>query len=211
MKRFGITTNFSPILDYVSDPSSYLYNRTFKTNPETSAALGSAMVRGYLQGGIVPVIKHFPGYGNASLDPHTSEVTLTLKESEFDTYLLPFKEVLKEHPTVPLMVAHIIIPTIDTKPATRSPVFLSEILRNQIGFEGVIITDDIEMTSVGEEVGRAALEAIIAGADIIVSTKTPRKQIEVLNHLKEAVQNGTLTEERVNESVRRILTLKQGL
>ena len=211
LQKLGITTNFSPALDYVSDPSSYLYNRTFKKQPEIIATLGSAMVRGYLQGGIIPVIKHFPGYGNVTPDPHTHEVTLNLQKNEIETHLLAFKEVLREHPTVPLMTAHIIIPALDSKPATRSSVFLTDILREQIGFQGVIVTDDIKMASAGDLIGQAALESILAGTDIVISTKTPEKQIEVLNHLKEAAQNGTLTEERINESVRRILTLKRRL
>lgn len=207
--RLGITMNFSPVLDYVSDSSSYLYNRTFKKDPETTAMLGNAMVRGYLEGGIVPVIKHFPGYGNAQIDPHKGEVTVNLKKDEIGAYTRSFGEVLRQHSTTPLMVAHIIIPILDSKPATRSSTFLSGILRDGIKFQGVIITDDIEMVSAGKAIGKTAVEAIVAGADIIIVTKTPEKQFEALKALKQAAQEGVLTEDRINESVKRILTLKQ--
>ena len=208
LRELGVIMNFSPVLDYVSDPSSYLYKRTFGSDPETIGLFGSAMVRGYLRGGIIPVVKHFPGYGNVADDPHTNRATIHLDRGEVETHLLPFKKVTAEHPTVPLMTAHIIIPSVDGKPATHSAVFLSDVVRKNFGFEGVIITDDIEMVSVGDAIGQAAVNAVTAGADIIIATKTPHKQIEVFTHLKNAVLNGTISGERIDKSVRRIPHLK---
>ncbi|MEK7585011.1 MAG: glycoside hydrolase family 3 N-terminal domain-containing protein, partial [Patescibacteria group bacterium] len=99
----------------------------------------------------------------------------------------------------------------DTKPATLSSKFLDSILRKELGFRGVIITDDMEMVSVGQAIEESAVEAIRAGADVIISTYTPSLQIKIFNRLKMAIAKGEISEERLNESVIRILRLKEAL
>lgn len=208
LKDLGVNMNFSPVLDYVSDPSSYLYSRTFGKEPDDIAKLGEAMIRGYIKGGIIPVAKHFPGYGNIVLDPHIYKVVLILNEHELEQSLTPFKGVSADGSALAIMTAHISIPSVDVKPATLSSKFIKGVLRTQLSFKGVIITDDIEMASVGIPIEEAAIEAIKAGADIIISTYTPQKQIQIINALKVAILTGEIPEERINESVARILKLK---
>lgn len=208
LRELGVNMNFSPVVDYVSDSKSYLYSRTFGADPETTGNLGAAMVRGYVKGGIVPVVKHFPGYGNIFPDPHRNQATSNITEKELELYLTPFQKIIEDEPTVPIMTAHILIPRMDNKIATFSTRFLSEILRKQMGFDGVIITDELEMVSAGRSVEKLAVEAVEAGADIVISTYTPEKQINIFNKLKEAVLNGEILEKRIDESVIRILTLK---
>lgn len=211
LRELGVNMNFSPVLDYVSNSKSYLYNRTFGTDPDSIGALGNAMIKGYTRSGIVPVAKHFPGYGNLSLDPHTNQATLTIDRKELEVNLSPFQKVIATNPAVAIMTAHIVIPDVDTKPATLSSKFLNEILRKQMGFRGIIITDDMEMVSAGGSIGQSSVDAIKAGADMIISTYTPEKQIEIFNRLKKAVLDGEISEEKINESVLRILTLKSTL
>ena len=208
LKGLGINMNFSPVLDYVSDPNSYLYTRTFGAEVEDIAELGGAMINGYRNGGIIPVAKHFPGYGNLLIDPHTNKASLVISSEELEQNLIPFKKVVAGNSAIAIMTAHISIPSIDTKPATLSSKFLDEILRKRFGFKGVIITDDIEMVSAGNSIEEVAVEAVKAGADMIISTYTPEKQIRIFNALKYAVLDGRIQEERIDESVARILELK---
>ena len=211
LRELGVNMNFSPVLDYVSHDKSYLYSRTFAVNPNLTGELGSAMIRGYKKGGVIPVAKHFPGYGNIFPDPHTNQATLNINREELGLNLTPFQKVVGGNSAVAIMTAHILIPVVDTKPATLSTKFLSEILRKQIGFDGVIITDDLEMISAGKVIEQSAVDAIKAGADMIISTYTLEKQIRIFDSLKNSVLNGDITEERINESVTRILSLKNSI
>ena len=109
------------------------------------------------------------------------------------------------------MTAHIVIPEMDSKPATLSYKFITEILRNRLGFNGVVITDDIEMASVGHSVSDIAVESIKAGNDIIIDTYTPKNSIIIFDRLKQAVLNKEISKERIDQSVIRILNLKKSI
>lgn len=208
LRDLGVNMNFSPVVDYVSNSKSYLYKRTFGVDPDTAGKLGVAMINGYIKGGIIPVVKHFPGYGNIFPDPHKNQATSDITEKELELYLVSFRRIIENNPTVAIMTAHILIPNVDTKIATLSHKFLYEILRKQLGFNGVIITDELEMVSAGSSAEQLAVDAIKAGADIIISTYTPQKQINIFNHLKKSVLSGEIPEKRIDESVERILNLK---
>ncbi|MBI4086993.1 hypothetical protein HY416_03375 [Candidatus Kaiserbacteria bacterium] len=211
LAALGINTNFSPVVDYVANPNSYLYSRTFGANATTTGRLGEAMMRGYLRGGVIPVVKHFPGYGSVGLDPHRNGVMREDGRAGIEESMAPFASIISKYPEGAIMTAHISVPEIDTKPATLSPVFLTQILRERFGFRGVIITDDMEMISAGTSPADASLAAIKAGADMIISTYTPEVQIAIYDRLYEAVRSGEITESRINESVTRILRLKATL
>lgn len=207
LSELGVNMNFSPVLDYVSDKKTYLYSRTFGRSPEEITTLGDSMIQGYIAGGIIPVMKHFPGYGNIVYDPHHKTVE-SVNDGTLEKQLTPFRELSLKHP-VPIMTAHITVGWVDSKPATISRKFLSEILRDGIGFDGVIITDDLEMGSVGLSPSVAAVEAIKAGADIVIITKSTESQIEAYQGLFEAVKSGEILESRIDQSVERILSLKK--
>ena len=211
LKEFGVNMNFSPVLDYVSNSKSYLYYRTFGTSSDATGELGSAMIRGYIKGGVVPVAKHFPGYGNIFPDPHKNQATLNIGSEELELSLIPFRKIISDNSAIAIMTAHILVPKIDTKIATLSSKFLNETLRKQLGFNGVIITDDLEMISAGKMIEQSAVDAIKAGADMIISTYAPEKHIRIFDFLKNSVLNGDITEERINESVTRILSLKNSI
>src|SRR3989344_26974 len=211
LKDLGVNMNFSPVVDYVSNDKSYLYKRTFGASPNTAGELANAMIDGYLKGGVIAVAKHFPGYGNVVLNPHTDESVLPISVAELEINLASFIKVLTNKNTGAIMTAHIVIPEMDSKPATLSYKFITEILRNRLGFNGVVITDDIEMASVGHSVSDIAVESIKAGNDIIIDTYTPKNSIIIFDRLKQAVLNKEISKERIDQSVIRILNLKKSI
>lgn len=210
LRNLGITMNFAPVLDYVPDAEAYLYDRTFATTTTVAANLGVAMANGYWSVGIIPVFKHFPGYGTITDDPHkkeTADGTIFITES-----LEPFRLALEKLPRIPLMTAHVVYGGIDTLPATRSQKFLTSILRNEWGYDGVIITDDIEMQAArGKEklsVEDIAISSFKAGADMIISTYTTALHEKIIEAVEGAVISGRLSENRLNQSVLRVWRLK---
>ncbi|MDO8594583.1 MAG: glycoside hydrolase family 3 N-terminal domain-containing protein [bacterium] len=208
LTSLGVTMNFSPVLDYVPDQKAYLYKRTFATSTETAAALGVAMVQGYEAGGVIPVFKHFPGYGKITVDPHKKQATLP-QDMSLEKSLSVFKSVLASTPDVPIMTAHIIYPEVDVRPATLSKKFLTEMLRDLWGYSGVIITDDLEMVSVGgEDFREVAVESLEAGADMLISTYTTSRHELIIKAIIAAVESGRLTERQINASVLRVWKLK---
>ena len=209
LKEIGVTMNFSPLADYVTDSTAYLWPRVFHGTPVTITTNAAAMLRGYLEASIIPVLKHFPGYGNISPDPHTSIATLRINTSTLQYNFFPFEILIKDQDVPAIMTAHIIIPSMDSRPATFSHRFLTELLRDEWEFQGVVITDDLEMGSTGLSAGDAAVAAFKAGADMMISTKTPSQQIEIFEALKDAVARGEIPEARLNKSMERILTLKK--
>jgi beta-N-acetylhexosaminidase len=207
LMNLGVNMNFAPVLDYVTDPTSYLYTRTFATTSESIAEMGEEMVEGYTATGVVSVAKHFPGYGNIKPDPHKNTATVNISAEELEKFLYSFKYGI-EHGAEAIMTAHIIIPSVDSKPATLSSKFLTDMLRDDMHFEGVIITDDLEMVSAGTSTERLAVASIKAGADMIISTYTTTKHVLIFNALKKAVETGEIPLERLDASVERILRLK---
>lgn len=206
--------NFSPVLDFVPDTRAYLYTRTFATTTDATARLGVALARGYESGGVISVFKHFPGYGPVISDPHTQNVSA--QENGFlEQSMRPFRLALEAKPDTPLMTAHIIYVGVDARPATRSRRFLRDILRNEWGYDGVIITDDLEMESAkGNEklpVEEVAVQALEAGADMLISTYTSVLHESIIKAVEGAVMSGRLPEEHINQSVERVWRLKATL
>ncbi|MBM3257427.1 MAG: glycoside hydrolase family 3 protein [Candidatus Liptonbacteria bacterium] len=210
LKEIGVNMNFAPLADYVTSTKAYLWPRVFHGTPSQITEWTEAMLQGYSRAGVIPVLKHFPGYGNVTPDPHATSTLLNLSDTALEIHLSPFRELIRTGDVPALMTAHIIIPRVDSRPATFSSRFM-EILRNEWKFEGVIITDDLEMGSTGFSEGDAALEALKAGGDMLILTKTPAKQIAAFERLKTAVIEGDISEARLNMSLRRILKLKANL
>ncbi len=209
LQTLGVNMVFSPVLDYVTDSKSYLWPRVFRGNVAALSQLGSAMVASYKEAGIIAVPKHFPGYGNVKPDPHANTVVLSTNSRGLATRLAPFRSILSNGGADAVMTAHIKVPFFDVKSATVSGKFITQLLRKGWGFDGLVITDDIEMVSAGKSVGETAVESIKAGADVVIVSITPEKYRIVFEGLKNAVQKGDITEQRLNESVGRILKLKQ--
>lgn len=210
LHSLGINTNLAPVLEQSVNPFAFLYERTFR-DPATIGALGQAMVVGYRQENVVAVPKHFPGHSDTPTDSHVELPIIDIATSDFSEHAKHFARVIEFAEPEAIMTAHVMLPALDaTYPATLSPVLLTDKLRTEIGFTGVIITDDMTMGAITNtyEPAAAALRAITAGADMILFAAEPNQVIETTTLLQAAVADGRLTEARLDESVRRILTMK---
>lgn len=211
----GINMNLAPCLDVNDNPENPVIGvRSFGSDPRKVAELGSAAVKGFYEGGIIPVGKHFPGHGNTSLDSHLDLPILPHPRSRLDQVeLVPFKYAI-ESGLPAIMSAHIVFQCIDPeRPATLSEPVLKGLLREELNFQGLILTDCLEMNAISKFVGtvRGAVEAFKAGCDILLISHTRELQKAAYQALIEAVKTGEISEERLNESCARILRLKEKL
>jgi beta-N-acetylhexosaminidase len=203
----GFNTDFAPVAD-VGQDSAAIGNRAFSTDPNETATKVANIVKALKDKNIITSLKHFPGHGSALADTHEG-ISITEKSKEsFETVdFVPFEAGIAAGADM-VMTAHITAPALDPEgiPATFSKPILTGILREQLGFDGVIITDALGMGAVAEWGTEASLMAIEAGADIILM---PADYAAAKDAIIEAVNSGRLTEERINESVKRILTMKE--
>ena len=212
VKSFGYNMNFAPVLDINSNPQNpVIGDRSYGPNAAVVSNIGVGVMKGLQRRGVIPVVKHFPGHGDTAVDSHISlpVVNKTL-EALMGMELIPFTEAIKQGAEA-VMVAHIQYNKIDSeKPATLSKTILTDILRKQLGFDGVIITDDLTMGAIVENhgIGEAAITSINAGSDILLVCHGYENGDKVLQALKGAVEEGIISETRLDESVYRILSLK---
>ena len=209
-KSVGLNVDFAPVTDIFSNPeNTVIGERAFGTDKETVAEMAVAVGRGLSESGVVPVYKHFPGHGDTTVDSHSSlpVVTKTLEELEQNEFY-PFRKAIEAGAEM-MMVAHMALPQVtgDETPASLSPVIISDLLRGKLGFKGLVVADGLDMGALTSNYTNAeiAVKAVEAGADLLL---TPVSPLEARDAIMEAVQNGALSEERINESVRRILRLK---
>jgi len=210
-RAVGVHLNFAPVLDVNSNPLNPIINtRAFGEDPQTVARLGAAYLAGAREGGVLTTAKHFPGHGDTKTDSHIGLPIVDADRARLDSLeLVPFRRAVEEGVDA-VMTAHVAVPKIlgpDGPPATLSPFFLTELLREDMGFDGLLLTDALRMRAIsdGYGVGEAAVLAVVAGADIILAPADIGITIEAL---EEAVQSGRISRERLNESVRRILEMK---
>ncbi|WP_066393148.1 beta-N-acetylhexosaminidase [Neobacillus mesonae] len=212
LKAFGLNLDFAPVLDINSNPKNpVIGDRSFGNNSEVVSRLGIQTMKGIQSQDIITTIKHFPGHGDTSVDSHLDLpiVNKSLKELK-ELELIPFERAINNGADV-VMVAHILLPQLDAKyPASMSKAVMTDILRNQLGFKGVIITDDMTMGAIIDhfDIGQAAVKSVNSGSDIILVGHDYNKIVEIISSLKKAVLNGEISEQRINDSVSRILVLK---
>ena len=208
LRQFGINVNLAPVADCATEESAFIYPRTVGNSPTETADCVSALVSQMVSDGMGCCLKHFPGYGN-NVDTHTAVAVDDRPYAQFVTEdFLPFQAGIKAGAPF-VLVSHNIITCMDeTLPASLSPA-VHDILRNTLGFEGLIITDDLTMAAVAEYVedGSAAVQAILAGNDMIITTDYPTQIAQVL----EAVENGTLPMDTVDTACRRVLKVKMDM
>lgn len=209
LKKAGIQLCLAPVLDTAKKPKkSSLGNRIYDSNPEIVSGLGTSFMKGLNDNGVASTVKHFPGIGNSSIDSHEDFPVIkrskkTIKNSE----LIPFRNAIKEGADV-VLVGHAIFPNLDKdNPATLSKAITTDLLRTELGFAGVIMTDDMYMDSITSNYNTAdaCLKAVLAGSDMILCLG---KEQKVYARLVAATKDGTLSRERLEESMRRILKLK---
>jgi beta-N-acetylhexosaminidase len=214
LRLLGFNMNLAPVLDVNSNPANPVIGiRSYGERADLVAELGSWYVRGQQEMGVVAVAKHFPGHGDTTSDSHFSMPAIKADLSRLESVeLWPFRRALAAGLDA-IMTAHIALPKIAESPdvpATLSRNILTDILRRRLGFSGVVITDGLEMQGIVERYGsgRAAVLAILAGADMPMILWTPKKKEEVYEALLAAARSGEISAERLDQSVRRVLTVK---
>ena len=204
LKELGINVNFAPVVDVSTNPDDYIYKRSFGKNANLTSEYAEVVARAMKESNIASVLKHFPGYGN-NADTHTgisidNRTLETFKENDF----LPFEAGIKAGANM-VLVSHNIVTNMDSNNPASLSTRVHEILRNDLGFAGVIITDDLYMDAISKNYDSSvAVLAILAGNDLICTTDFESQIPEVIA----AVEDGTISIDRINESVRRILELK---
>lgn len=210
----GINMNLAPVLDINNNPRNPVIGvRSFGATAATVTAFGRAAVRGYRRAGIACVAKHFPGHGDTELDSHTSLPAINRSVDELlARELVPFQAAVDEGIDA-IMTAHILFPQLDAVPATLSRRILTELLRERMGFRGLILTDSMRMAGItqGHKPGEAAVAALAAGCDVLLYSAMGEVEEEAVKAVHEAVRRGILSEERIYASARRIVEAKRRL
>lgn len=213
LKAFGMNMDFAPVLDINSNPANpVIGDRAFGSNAEIVSKLGIETMKGIQSQGVVSVVKHFPGHGDTSEDSHIGLPVVNNDLNRLKSFeLLPFFEAIKTNADA-VMIAHILLPKVDeVNPSSLSKTIITDILRKDLKFNGVVITDDMTMGAIIKkyDIGAAAIKSINAGSDIILVCHDYEKEVSVLKALKEAVKAGDIHEDTINNSVYRIIKLKQ--
>jgi len=205
----GFNQNYAPVADVWTNPDNQVIaTRAYSNTPETAAELVASAVKGFQDNGIIATLKHFPGHGETAEDTHT-QTAFSYKSLEelFSCEFLPFQAGISAGADF-VMCAHITVPKVDNVPATLSKIFITNILRGELGFQGVVITDAMEMGAISDQYSSdvAAVKAIQAGCDMILC---PEDMQLAIQGILDAVSKGELSEERIDQSVRRILSVKE--
>ncbi|SFM22744.1 beta-N-acetylhexosaminidase [Salibacterium qingdaonense] len=214
VKRFGFNMDFAPVLDVNSNPDNpVIGDRSFGSSPETVSRLGTAVMQGMKEENIIPVVKHFPGHGDTSTDSHVQlPVVDKTKEEVENMELRPFQQAVEEGADM-VMTGHLLFPAVDEEyPASMSEEVITGMLREDMNFDGVVVTDDMTMGAIANQYGmaEAAVQSVKAGADMVMTADAGGGTFEeIQNAMLQAVENGELTEARINKSMTRILRLKE--
>lgn len=214
IKALGINMNFAPTVDnYTNLKSSVIGPRSFGANPEYVGQLGASFVAGSLDAGVIPTAKHFPGHGDTSLDSHGNLPQINIDYNTLESReLVPFKYLIAEK--IPaIMSGHLGFPKIisNGEPASLSKVFLTDILRNRLGYEGLIITDDMMMngaTMYAGSLSRAFRLAIEAGNDIVISSTTAHLNESLWTSNLGLMSSNTEFKQTVQRAARRVILYK---
>jgi beta-N-acetylhexosaminidase len=235
-KALGVHQVFAPVVDVNNNPENPVINvRSYGEDPKEVAKFAIAFIEGLQNGGVIATAKHFPGHGNTNIDSHRGLPVIKVSRERLDEYeLYPFREVIKAG-VASVMISHISLPELDSEkiapledrykaayteeevivedakvPATLSKKIVTDILKKEMGFDGLIVTDAMDMSglTIYFNQDEAAVRAIEAGADIILK---PANTNEAIRGIREAILSGRLSEERINESVRKQLAWKHHL
>jgi beta-N-acetylhexosaminidase len=212
LAAYGFNLNLAPVVDVNNVYNAQLYERTFSTKPAMVTALAGAYLSGLQHSGnVLGSIKHFPGLGDTSTDPHYGLPYLARSLDTLNAIdWAPYKSLIARGNVYAIMVTHEIVRALDPlTPSSLSPRVIN-ILRNQLGFRGVIITDGLTMRGITNSytLGQAAVLAVQAGDDLLMDPGSPNEVAQMIDSLTQAVQTGTISQQRIDDSVRRILLLK---
>jgi beta-N-acetylhexosaminidase len=207
--RAGINTDFAPVVD--TGFGAAIGNRSFGEKPDLVARMGAAAVEGFEEAGVISAAKHFPNHGPATSDSHVSLPIIRHDAKKLRAQDLPPFRAAIDAGVPMVMVGHLVYPAIDPeRPASLSEDAIS-MLRGDLGFDGVVVTDDLAMAGAtgGGSVADAAVEAVAAGADLLIVSSSPQEQADAYDAVVEAVRSGEIPRSRIEESVGRLLEVKE--
>lgn len=212
LKSYGINMNFAPVLDVnTTEENPIIGERAFSANVEEVTNAGKVVIREYEKYGIISVGKHFPGHGAATADSHKTLPVIDLPKDEIENiHIKPFKEAINIGLNA-IMAAHVLYPQLDSEnPASVSKKIINDILINNLGFEGLIITDDMEMNGIkGLSRIEACIKAINAGISMFIFRDTTKDIVELVNDIETAVKTGLIPEDKINTAVNKIFNIKE--
>jgi beta-N-acetylhexosaminidase len=207
--RAGVNTDLAPVVD--TGFGAAIGDRSYGEDPRLVAEMGAAAVEGFESAGVVSAAKHFPNHGPATADSHARLPVVDHDRDTLRSYDLPPFEAAVKAGVPMVMVGHLLYPTIDPdRPASLSSEAV-KMLRVELGFDGVVVTDDLAMAgaSGGGPPARAAVEAVEAGADLLIISSPPQQQADAYDAVVAAVESGEIPRERVEASVERLLQVKE--
>ena len=211
LKNTGINMNLAPVVEYITNPSSFIYPRVYRGTQEEVLQKSIASIKGYTETSIISVPKHFPGDSNTSTDSHTTLPTVNISNEQWDTYIQPFSNIFLQTNVDALMVGHIKFTNIDTVPASISYEIITNRLKNNLKYTGLLISDDMGMKALNgiDTYPNIAKRALQAGEDILIysqsTTEQKKIQIDVYNYILNEVKNGNMN---IDDKVLKILQMK---
>ncbi len=213
LKGYGFNMNFAPVLDVNTNQNNPIIGeRAFSSNTDEVITAANVVIKEYAKYGIITVGKHFPGHGDASTDSHKTLPIIDLsKEDLIQNHIRPFKEAIKIGLPA-IMAAHVLYPALEEEqtPASISKKIINDLLINELEFNGVIITDDMEMNGIkGYTRLEACIKAINAGVNMFIFRDTTKDIYNLINDLETAVNDGIIKEKDIDNSVKKIFKLKR--
>jgi beta-N-acetylhexosaminidase len=215
LTSYGINMNLAPVVDVDNNVASELHvdQRTYGSNPATVIKMSSAYLKGLQQSGkVVGTLKHFPGLGDVVGDPHAGIPHLTRSKQALEQIdWAPYRALIKQGNVASIMVTHEVVDAIDSsKPASLSSAMIQGILRQDLGFKGVVMTDSLTMAGITDTYtpGQAAALSIEAGADMIMGAASPGDVASMIDNIKQEMTAGKITPQRIDDAVSRILMMK---
>lgn len=213
LSSYGFNLNLAPVVDVNNVYNPQMYLRTFGNNPTTVTQMAEAYLSGLQRSGkVLGTLKHFPGLGDVAADPHNAVPHLNRSLNDLmNIDWAPYKAMIQQGNVYSIMVTHEIVEAVDSSiPSSLSYKLVTGILRNQLGFHGVIVTDSLTMEGIVAyyNEAQAAVMAVQAGDDLLMGASTPSDVATMIAGLKQAVTSGQISQQRIDDSVRRILTMK---
>ena len=215
LSRLGINVNLAPVVDVVTNPkNSVIGERSFGEDPVWVAEMSKVAVKAIKSENILACAKHFPGIGNIEIDPHSDLPINSNPKERFEKIdFLPFRASISSNVDM-IMSTHVLCPNLDAKePATLSRIICVDILQKELGFEGILITDDMQMGAMrkNQKLAQACPKAFLAGNDLILIGDKFEEQVQVLEHFEKLVSDRKISEERLNFGLDKILSAKKKL
>jgi beta-N-acetylhexosaminidase len=204
----GLNLNLTPVLDLNTDPdASYMTDRSFGPDPEIAAQYADALIRGHAEAAVLTCAKHFPGIGDVRIDPHHDLPRVDHPAERIHRLEMePFRRAMESGVSA-IMTSHIVYPGLDPDaPATFSPKITADLIRRDLGFTGMVLTDDLEMGAIVKhyQIGPAALESVKAGADMLLVCHKPERIREAVQALTRGMESGQINLARLEASQQRL-------